>query len=316
MKSKYIADLRAGDDLENEPLLLQDVVRRTTRDGRPYLLCTLRDKSGQLGGVFWDVPDYVNGWARSGMVVLVTGRAGNYKDNLQVNLTDLNPGGAVDMSDFLPSSQYSQSELIEALKAEIAQLEEPWQELVSAILLEKEFLPKLAAAPAARGMHHAYIGGLLEHSLSMAQLAHALAAHYPHVDESLLVAGTLLHDIGKTYEYALTEGFDFSEDGRLVGHIVRAIILVERTAAEINFPAPALQQIVHLIASHHGTLEWGSPVTPKTLEAILLHQLDLLDSRVQGYFDHISNDSGDEEWTLKSSPMFGTELRRPPGVEL
>lgn len=316
MKSKYIADLRAGDELENEPLLLQDVVRRTTRDGRPYLLCTLRDKTGQLGGVFWDVPDYVNGWARSGMVVLVSGRAGHYKDNLQVNVTDLNPGGAVDMSDFLPSSRYTQRELIEALQAEIAELDEPWQELVSTILLEKEFLLKLAAAPAARGMHHAYIGGLLEHSLSMAQLAHALAAHYPHVDESLLVAGTLLHDIGKTYEYALTEGFDFSEDGRLVGHIVRAIILVERTAAEINFPAPALQQIVHLIASHHGTLEWGSPVTPKTLEAILLHQLDLLDSRVQGYFDHISNDSGDDDWTLKSSPMFGTELRRPPGVEL
>jgi 3'-5' exoribonuclease len=117
--------------------------------------------------------------------------------------------------------------------------------------------------------------------------------------------------MGKTMEYSVDGSFDFSEDGRLVGHIVRAVVLIEKAAAELDFPQEKLQQLIHLIVSHHGTLEWGSPVKPKTLEAVLLHQLDLLDSRVQGFFDHLRNDTANETWTTKSSFMHGTELRRP-----
>jgi 3'-5' exoribonuclease len=163
-------------------------------------------------------------------------------------------------------------------------------------------------------MHHAYIGGLLEHTLSMATIADYLADHYPYVNRDLLISGALLHDMGKVSEYSIEGEFTFSEDGRLVGHIIRAITMVETAAAELGTLSPEqTQQIVHLIASHHGTLEWGSPVIPKTLEAILLHQIDLLDSRVQGFFDHIDNDGGEEAWTLKSSFMFKSELRRPDG---
>lgn len=313
MKSFFITNLQAGDELDNEPFLLQDVVRRKTRDGRPFLLCTLRDRTGQIGGVFWDVPDYVNNWAKQGVVVLLTGRASTYKDALQVTITDLNPSNEVDMSDFLASSSRPREEMVAELRQHIAGLGEPWQTLVSNLLLGEDFLPRFAAAPAARGMHHAYIGGLLEHSLSMATLAETLADHYPYVNKDLLVAGALVHDMGKTAEYTMEGEFGFSEDGRLVGHIVRATVMVETAAAELDFPEDELRHLVHLITSHHGTLEWGSPVTPKTIEAILLHQIDLLDSRVQGFFDHLSNDSGDEEWTLKSSNMFGTELRRPEG---
>ena len=145
----------------------------------------------------------------------------------------------------------------------------------------------------------------------MTVLAKQLSQHYPYVNQSLLVAGTLLHDMGKVEEYELSDSFRFSEDGRLVGHIVRAIVLIETAASQINFPEKELRQLVHLVASHHGKQEWGSPVVPKTLEAILLHQLDLLDSRVAGFFDHINNDNGDSDWTVKSSVMFGTELQKP-----
>ena len=130
-----------------------------------------------------------------------------------------------------------------------------------------------------------------------------------------MLAGTLLHDVGKTEEYSIDGSFGFSEDGRLVGHIVRAVIIIEKAAAELNFPEEDLRQLVHLIVSHHGMLEWGSPIKPKTLEAILLHQIDLLDSRVQGFYDHLQNDPGEETWTTKSSLMHGSELRRPPGFE-
>jgi 3'-5' exoribonuclease len=205
--------------------------------------------------------------------------------------------------------------MIEELRHYIEELAQPWHSLVATLLLNDEFLPRFANSPAARGMHHAYIGGLLEHTLSMAAIATTLAQHYPHVNKDLLISGTLLHDMGKAIEYTMEESFEYSEDGRLVGHIVRAIVMVEKAAAELDFPENDLRHLIHLIASHHGTREWGSPVVPKTIEAILLHQLDLLDSRVQGFFDYLQNDDGDESWTLKPSPMFKTKLRQPPDFD-
>lgn len=314
MKSHYISDLQTRDDLENEPFLLQDVVRRTTRDGRPYLLCTYSDRTGQASGVFWDVPGHVESWIRPGAAVLVTGKVTLYKNALQITTTDLNPWVKPDMTEFLAASARPRDEMVAELRQRIESLSAPWRELVEAVLLAPGFFPHFINAPAARQMHHAYIGGLLEHTLSMATLALTLAGHYPYVDRDLLLAGTLLHDAGKAVEYEVANGITFSDDGRLVGHIVRAITMVEHAAARIDaFPPEKLRELVHLIASHHGTLEWGSPVPPKTLEAILLHQLDLLDSRVQGFFDHLKNDSGDDDWSTRSSFMFNTELRRPAG---
>jgi 3'-5' exoribonuclease len=311
VKSIFVDQLRSGEELINEPFLLADVVRRKTRDGRPFLLCTLRDRTGLMNGVFWDVPDYVDAWVKPGLAVLISGQINNYKNLLQVNITDLNSAGDVALAELLPSSQRSRSDMLAELQEQIKQLAEPWRGLVAQILLDDDFLARFADAPAARIMHHAYIGGLLEHTLSMASLANMLASHYPYVNKDLLLAGTLLHDMGKTVEYSIDGSFGFSEDGRLVGHIVRAVVVVEQAAAEMDFPQDELRQLVHLILSHHGTLEWGSPVKPKTLEAILLHQIDLLDSRVQGYFDHLRDDAGNDTWTVKSSLMHGTELRRP-----
>lgn len=314
MKTFYVSDLNAGDELTNEPFLLQEIVRRTTKDGRPFLLGTLRDRTGAVSYVFWDVPDYVEHWVRAGLVVLVTGRIASYKDALQISISDINAAFNPDMTAFLPSSQRPREEMIDELVEKISRLAEPWQGLVEELLLADTFLPRFANAPAARTMHHAYIGGLLEHTLSMATLAEQLADHYPYVNKDLLVAGALLHDMGKALEYTVEESFSFSDDGRLVGHIVRAVVMVEAAAEKLGtLSLEQRRQLVHLIASHHGTQEWGSPVVPKTIEAVLLHQIDLLDSRVQGFFDHLNNDSGDDGWTVKASNMFNTELRRPAG---
>ncbi|HSG15077.1 MAG TPA: HD domain-containing protein [Anaerolineae bacterium] len=316
MKSIYVTDLTDGADLFNEPFLLADVVRRETKDGRPYLLSTFRDRTGQMNGVFWDVPPDVEQSVKAGMVTLVTGRVRSYKNALQITATDLNPFAAPDMSEFLPSSSRSADEMIAELRRFIDELAQPWRDLVAAILLEERFLTLFANAPAARSMHHAYVGGLLEHTLSMAQIARFLADHYPYVDKSLLVAGALLHDLGKALEYETTASFEFTDDGRLVGHIVRATIIIELTADKLaNVSEEERRQLVHLVASHHGSLEWGAPVVPKTLEAILLHQVDLLDSRVQGFFDHLRNDDGQDTWTTRPSFMFNTELRRPNDFE-
>lgn len=316
MKSVFIAELGAGEELLNEPFLLQDVARRETKDGRPYLLSVFRDRTGSINGVFWDVPPDVEGWVKPGIVTLVTGRINNYRNSLQITTTDLNPSLSPDMSDFLPTSGRRIDEMENELRKVIASLDKPWQALVSHIILSPDFLPIYTNAPAARSMHHAYVGGMLEHTLSMVAIAEFLITHYPYVNRNLLISGVLLHDMGKAFEYETTTSFDFSDDGRLIGHIARSVMIVEVAAAEVGgIPEVDLRQLLHLVLSHHGTQEWGSPVVPKTIEAVLLHQLDLLDSRVQGFFDHLRNDDSNLLWTGRTSYMFNTELRRPPGFE-
>ncbi|MFN2255264.1 MAG: 3'-5' exoribonuclease YhaM family protein [Candidatus Promineifilaceae bacterium] len=312
MKSIYVNQANPGDELINELFLLSDVVQRKTRDGRPFVLCTLRDRTGQINGVYWDIPDYVNALLRPGIPVLISGQVNNYKNALQVNITDANIANNIDASELLPASQRPIEEMIAELREFIDSLNEPWKTLVSGILLDQDVLMQYANAPAARVMHHAYIGGLLEHTLTMAKTADFLTGVYPYINRDLLLSGVLLHDFGKTKEYAFNDEFGFTEDGRMVGHIVRAIVTVELAAAQMDFPEDDLRQLIHLIASHHGTLEWGSPVVPKTIEAVLLHQIDLLDSRMQGFYDHLRNDSGEGAWTTKNSPMHGTELKIPP----
>ena len=314
-KQLYVSDLQTGQELENEPFLLQDVVRRQARDGRPFLLAMLRDKTGVVNAIFWDVPDTIEAWVRPGALVLVTGRINVHKEALQVAITDLTETARIDMADLLPSSKRPTAEMTAELRAHVEALSEPWQTLAAYLLLEEPYAHAYANAPAARGMHHAYIGGLLEHSLSMAVLARTVANHYPFVDTDLLVAGALLHDVGKAREYTLEDGFSYSEDGRLVGHIVRGIVMVEKAAADLGLPERDVRRLVHLLASHHGTHEWGAPVLPKTLEAVLLHQIDLMDSRAQGFLDHVGNDARAGEWTVKRSEMFGTELQRPMGFD-
>ncbi len=311
MKTMYIADLSAGTQLTAIPFLIQDVSQRTTKDGRPFLLLNLSDKTGTCGGVFWDVPPAITTWISAGKVAAITGRVSNYKDSLQITATMMLPEKSPDMGDYLAASDRPQAEMLAELRQLISSLAEPWQGLVTQLLLDDAFLPKFAETPAAKGMHHAYIGGLLEHTVSMAKLADMLAAHYPIVDRDLLLAGTLLHDMGKVHEYTIEGEFGFSEDGRLLGHIVRAILMVETAVSTTKtLTDDQSRQLLHLIASHHGRQEWGSPVEPKTIEAVLLHQIDLLDSRMQGFTDHLKNDDGDAAWTKKSY-MFGHELKRP-----
>jgi 3'-5' exoribonuclease len=312
VKTIYVNDLTAGTDLVNEPFLMEEGSQRTTKDGRPFLLFKLRDKTNQVGAVFWDVPDHIQSLAHNGAVLLVTGQVVTYRDALQINVTDLNPSSDPNLAEFLPASSRSRQEMLLELQAHISGLGQPWQQLVSD-LLQEPFLTAFANAPAARSMHHAYIGGLLEHSLSMATLADLLAAHYPAVKKDLLVAGALLHDMGKAIEYDVTGGFNFTDDGRLVGHIVRAIVMIETAASQLDIDADSLRQLVHLIASHHGKAEWGAPVEPKTIEAVLLHQIDMIDSRAQGFYDHLDREQRNGRWTQNNSYMFGTELMYPDG---
>jgi len=311
MKSIYIRDLRDGESFHDEPFVLIEVTRRETRDDRPFLLCTFGDSSGHVRGVFWDVPAEVEGWAVPGTVAFVTGHVSRFKDNLQITATDMMPAGGEEIDGLVPTSGRPAEQMVQELRDTIAELGQPWRRLLEATLLEPATLKLFSTSPAAKMMHHAYIGGLLEHTLSMAAVAGLMARHYGHVDRDLLISGVLLHDLGKIRSYSIDPSFQMTSDGRLVGHIVDGIMMVERAAEQLgDIPRANLSDLVHLIASHHGTQEWGSPVVPQTLEAVLLHQIDLLDSRIQGYLDHVNSDVTTGEWTGRSV-MFSAQLRRP-----
>ncbi len=310
MKSQFVNQLKVGTQLQDEPFLIQDMSQGAARNGGAYLRLTLGDKSGQINGVYWDVPAQTLEWVKTGHVALVDGKISTYRDTPQVVISDLTWHESPNMGDFLPEAARSESEMTAELKELIDSTQEPYQSLLTKILGEETFLPKFASAPAAKRMHHAYVGGLLAHTLSMASLAEQLSQHYPNVNRDLLLCGVLLHDIGKVEEYNLDAGIVITDDGHLIGHILRAIVWIEQAAADLQIEPKITRQIVHLIAAHHGKLEWGSPVTPKTIEAVILHQLDLLDSRVQGFIDFLHEDAGNGAWSQKISPMFGTYLRR------
>ena len=308
--------MKQGLELIDEPLMLKDLVRRTTKDSRAYILCTLGDRTGQISGVFWDIPEQINQMIRPGMVIYVTGKVSRYKDSLQIGITDAYPQDNPDLSDFMPNSGRSVDEMVAELRTLVASMQEPWQGFITHLLLDEPFLKKYSASPAARAMHHAAVGGLLEHSLSMARFAEVAASNYPYVNRDLLVSGALVHDMGKVWEYTLDGEFGTSDDGHLVGHITRAAIYIESEAKKFGqINETDLRELLHLVVSHHGTLEWGSPVQPKTLEAILLHQLDLMDSRVQGYFDFLRSEPGQDGWSPRRSMMHNSYLRAPKNFE-
>ena len=316
MKNNYIADMKQGLELIDEPLMFKDVVRRETKDNRAYILCTLSDRTGQISGVYWDVPERVNQMVKPGMVMFVTGKVSRYKDSLQIGITDSYPMDSPDLAEFMPGASKSAEEMIGELREFINSMGDPWQGFMTHLLLDETFLKKFSSSPAALSMHHAAVGGLLEHSLSMARLAETAAQNYPYVNRDLLICGALVHDMGKVWEYTLDGEFGTSDDGHMVGHITRAAIEIELAAKSYSeIGEEDLRELLHLVVSHHGTLEWGSPVQPKTLEAILLHQLDLLDSRVQGYFDFLRTEPGLDGWTPRRSFMHNTHLRQPKDFE-
>ena len=192
---------------------------------------------------------------------------------------------AVDPSLFLPAADIDIEETLEDLRTIFGRFESrPLRELLASFLDDEEFCITFGRAPAATRNHHCYLGGLLEHVHSLVGLASQVGAHYEGLDEELLLTGVFLHDIGKVDELDSGPGFSYTREGELIGHVAIGVRIAEDRIGRIeDFPPELRSRIVHMILSHHGTLEWGAPVVPKTLEALVLHHLDNLDAKVAIY---------------------------------
>jgi 3'-5' exoribonuclease len=239
-----------------------------------------------MKAVAWDNVQAMSKAFAAGDYVRVKGNAVEYRDMLQLvvrHLERLDPAD-VDAQDFLPTTERDTDQMLDRLIQISKTVEnQHLSRLLAAFFEDKAFVELFKTAPAAKKMHHAYLGGLLEHTLSIARLTQAIAGHYKGIDKDLLLTGGILHDIGKVYEFSCETHIDYSDAGRLLNHIVIGVEMLKTKIDTMNdFPENLALVLKHMIVSHHGTRDFGSPEPPKTLEAIMLYYLDELDAKVTG----------------------------------
>lgn len=313
-KSVFCAELSTG-DLVDEVFCVARVERRTKGDGSAYLRLAFVDRTGEVAGVAWDDVEALTEVLVEGGYARVEGDVGEFRGDRQIKVTGAAPvESAIDPSEYLPEGPVPAKESMAGIRALVDTMDDPWlKRLLLAFLDDPDFARAFAAAPAAMRNHHAYVGGLAEHTRSVMEMCAKAADHYPGVDRDLLLAGAFSHDIGKIAELAVEPGFPYTEEGQLLGHIPIGFAMVrERAAAIEGFPVERGTDLGHLVLSHQGELEWGSPVVPRLLEAIVLHFVDNLDSKVTTARAHLDAvESGRTGWVH----ALGRTLYRRGGAE-
>jgi 3'-5' exoribonuclease len=284
MKDLYIADLAKFENQLVTGFFAVTVKQvRSKKDGAPYFALTFCDRTGQIESRMWETAGAQE--FAAGDVVKLRGQVSRYQDKLQLTLDKIRRADPAEyeLGDFVPKTSRDVEELWAELNGYVASFTNPHlQSLLRAFLDDPEISEALKAAPAAKSMHHAWIGGLLEHIVSLLGIADLAARHYTEVNRDLLLTGVVLHDLGKLHELRWGTSFDYTLEGQLLGHITIGIGMVEKKLANLpDFPENLRVLVEHLILSHHGKYEFGSPKLPMIPEALLLHYLDDLDAKMQ-----------------------------------
>jgi len=310
MKSPYVSELDANKAV-TASFLVQSKEIRQKKSGELYLSLVLSDRTGDLDAKMWDnVAEVIDAFEKDDFIQ-VKGLTQVYRNRPQLTIHKLRrmDDSEVDFADYFPASARDPEEMWAELRGVAAGIGNPHLKgLLEAMLNDPGVAQRYKRAPAAKTVHHAYLGGLIEHVLSLCTLARLAAGHYAHVDRDLLLTGVVLHDIGKIHELKYERGISYSTEGQLIGHIEIALRMVaEKLHGLPDFP-PRLRTLVeHLILSHHGHLEFGSPKLPQFPEALLLHYLDDMDSKMECMRGLIANDRQVEGCFTS----FSTLLERP-----
>ena len=314
MKETYIGDLKSGTSV-NTTFMVRSKERKTARNGSAYLDLEFQDSTGTIKAKLWDCDSFDQSFETDD-VVRVTGGVENYQGNLQLSLRKVAKcrEADVDLADYLPHSAQNSEKLLEALLQRVRQMSQgPLQTLLLNLLTDPDVARKYKTAPAAMTYHHAFIGGLIEHVSSLVRLGDRVCDHYPFLDRELILAGLLLHDIGKIEELNFTRGFSYTTRGQLVGHISMGVEMVRDRVREIPDFSPELwDRLQHIILAHHGRLEFGSPKEPMFMEALVVNYLDDIDSKLEAMLEQYEADKDRPgDFTARSRPL-GRELLKPP----
>jgi 3'-5' exoribonuclease len=306
VKSKeiYLKDVKQGDFVSSSFLVVEKSMAFSQK-GSPYLNVRLKDKTGEMEGKVWENALEFNQQFNKGDIIHIEGRAATYRDAIQISIHKAKKISAseIDPLDYLPSAKRDSDTMFHEMMEFIERIDNPYLRLLLHSFFQEEKTRDLfKRAPAAKGFHHIYLGGLLEHTLSVTQLLEKISNHYPELNKDLLITGGILHDIGKIYEFSFDNTIDYTDEGRLVGHIVMGVEMVDQKINTIeNFPSQLALELRHIILSHHGEFEFGSPKRPKTLEALVVHYVDDLDAKFNA-FKTLMNDPHyqNSDWTAYS----------------
>lgn len=284
LKKTFIRDFIAGQNI-TDIFALAYAQRKDAKNG-PYWQLTLTDCSGSIEARVWSPQSLHVHNLKAEDFVLMTGQVASFKEHLQLNVTEVRVVDAraenLDLRDFIPASAVPAVELLERIEALLTTelTYGPWRTLCRRVLQDETMRAMLLTAPGGKSVHHAYAGGLLEHTLGVMRACLALCTVYPQADKEILLVGALLHDLGKAVELSHGLSRDYTDEGRLLGHIYIGMELLEPFVRATDLPTELALHLKHLLISHHGELEFGSPRRPKTMEAFILHYADNLDAKV------------------------------------
>ena len=312
MKNTFVKDLVADQPITSF-FLVHEMEIRSTAAGKAYLRMELGDRSGTVESRMWDqFESYAKDVHRDDFVK-VQGRVELYRNKFQLVLQQfrLAKPEEIELGDFLPHTPYNVDELFQQLLAHIAEIKNPWlKQLATSIFSDPQIIVRFKRAPAAKVMHHAYLGGLLEHVVGLGALAKHIAAHYPELDVDLLLIAALLHDVGKLDELCYERAVGYTTEGQLLGHIVMELGTVSKAMDSIEGFPPKLKTVVqHILISHHGEYEFGSPKLPMIREALVFHYLDDLDSKLAAVRAALAIPSGEDDWSAYSGALGRKFLR-------
>lgn len=299
MAHLFIDQVQAGQQI-NDIYLISQAVLRSTTNGKLYIAMFVGDKTGKTNGRVWNATEELfKSLPKEGFVQII-GRSELYQNTLQIVADKIAsvPAEKININDYLPITPKNIKQMYEEMIKILGEIKNPSiKALVDEFIKDKELMKKFCKAPAAMSNHHSYLGGLLEHTHNMLNSAKAILPCYPQLQADLVLAGIFLHDMGKTEELSYEMAFGYTDKGQLIGHIVQTVIMIDQKADAIEISQTILDSIMHIILSHHGEYEFGSPKLPMTAEAYLVNFLDNIDAKMNQIAEKIETDPSQDNWT-------------------
>ncbi len=317
MEKIFISDLTPNQTISTT-FLVKSKELRGKKTGGQFALITFADKTGDIVGQWWDnFEDSIETFDRDD-VVFVRGLVNSYRNHLQISIHRMRTcqEHEIDLTHYFPTTKYDVEAMFAELMGIIREFDNPYlRQLLENIFADEATARKFKRAPAAKTMHHPYLGGLLEHSLSLVKLCRKVGGHYEGIDIDLLQTGAVLHDFGKIDELSYERGFGYTNDGQMIGHLVMETMMVADHIKQVEgFPDDLRRHLLHMLLAHHGKLEYGSPKLPSTPEALMLAYLDDLDSKVEAMQRLIGEPHIAGDWS-RISPMFERPIYRRRTIE-
>jgi 3'-5' exoribonuclease len=314
MERNFVNQLSRGQSVESIFFVKEKSLTKT-KAGLPYLALRLADRTGEVEGRIWDNALDFSSLFEKDDFVKVRGEVDEFQGVLQLRVSKLRKcaPAEVQLEDFLPKTTKDVESMFGELKAIASGIRQPFlRKLAEAFFQDEPWARKFKLAPAAKAVHHVYLGGLLEHTLSVVQLVLLVAPRYKGIDQDLLLAGAVFHDLGKISELSFERSFDYTDPGRLLGHIILTVEMVDQKIRTIpDFPENLALLLKHLILSHHGEYEFGSPKLPMTLEALLLHHLDDLDAKVNAVLAWVEKEKENPSRWTSYNKLFERFIYKP-----